>query len=350
MQVGTEAPRAQLVQLDGVHESREPKRAETGFAVGSDQLRGEHPVYLVDEVRSQQCGRQSPTSFYEDGGQSLPGQSTKTLPQIDVTIVTDRQFEDALCSITNSRDATSACATHHPGLRIAGGFEEPRFRRNAQAPVEQHSDRSPHHPFASTRGEFGVVGECRLRTDQDRIAFGSQPMNELAGWTTRDPTRLAVRESDPSIETRRQFESHEGPPLFTDGDETAMLPAAFRIEHARPHVDARTPQATKTAPRDLGMWISRACHDPTESSFENGFGAGPCPAGEVTRLERHRDRSAPKPARTVGTTSLLDRHDLGVSAARRSRRTTPENLLASVDNGPHARIGMGSTGTAACQA
>ena len=57
------ARRPDISEADGLREAFERKRTKGGTTVPADQLRSEHPVYLVHEVRPQKGRSESTAAF-----------------------------------------------------------------------------------------------------------------------------------------------------------------------------------------------------------------------------------------------------------------------------------------------
>jgi hypothetical protein len=345
MQIRATPHNANRVEFDRISQAIEPKRTQSRTAIGTNQLGRQHPVYLVDEVRGEKGGREPPTSLDENRRQSFERKTLESLDQIDMPAVGGRDLEDPRgMRPPSARPFT----TQDPGWRIEAWIEKPSGFRDAQPAVDQHSNGRTNDLSTAPYIEGGIVCHRRIRPHHDGITRVTQFVYEFARRRARDPARFPIRQRDPTIQRRRQFERYVGAPAFADRNKPAMLPAAVLRKNARPNFDTETTESTNSTTAHLGVWILATHYDPPNASLSNRFGARAGSADKIAGLERDSHRSPAKCSGTVLSPDGFDRDDFGMRAAGGLSRAASENAIPTKDDRTDARIGKYAPVSARC--
>ena len=138
--------------------------------------------------------------------------------------------------------------------------------------------------------------------------------------------------------------------LTVIGEETAVQPPAFLLQHSDGHLNARLAQHLNTPTLHFGKGVNATYDDTLDTFLDNQFGTGRCLAIMGTRFQRHVDGCFRKQSLILRTYTGKGIH-LGMSL-------TATDMIAftnyfrgerNYDDGANHRIGTRSMNAVGCQ-
>ena len=236
------------------------------------------------------------------------------------------QLEDA--SLSEDIDHATKVTAHlerwlHPGV--------------ARGASEHHAQRLAKRRGVGPSSELRVIGSHRASSDEDRIGLGAKVMDVCSRLLARDPLRRAVACGGPSIEGHGELEHHERATCST-----VMQVGTQRRSHlcgsdTDDDLDARFSQPSDARSCHLGVRILDPNHDACDAGLDDRIDARRGAAMVTARFERGDKRCAVR-----SSASCVERHDLGVTCARRLRRSRElSRRVLRHENRTDPRVGRG---------
>src|SRR6202030_2700533 len=93
-------------------------------------------------------------------------------------------------------------------------------------------------------------------------------MHQRARFGRTDPTRVAARRGDATVERGRKLECDERTPAFDPRKETFVEAAALLLQHTFTDCDTRRTKNRQTAPAHRRIGISASCHHARNSRID----------------------------------------------------------------------------------
>lgn len=192
----------------------------------------------------------------------------------------------------------------------------------------------------SPRRERRIVCERRRASHHHSITPGPEAVNHGTRFRPGDPTGLACRRGDASIQRAGQLQGYEGSSPFTDGEKAPMLLAALVLENADFDPDTGSAQTPQAGTGNLRMRIPVTNEDETQSGVDHPIGAWPSTSGVGARFESDCQAGATNRPRTMAADGAFDGDDLSMRSSDRACTAASKHPVAAVDDRTHRGIRM----------
>lgn len=164
----------------GVREPFEFEGTEPWLAIPTNQHRRQHPVYLVDQIRSQECCCEYASSLDEDTRQPFLRKQPECPLEIDMASIRRRDFEHPSHRLTKPLDAPRSLEANDPGACGSETRQQSGGLRNPESSIQENANRLAHDLSVPPHRQLGIVREHRPGPDHDRIVCVTQPVDEFA--------------------------------------------------------------------------------------------------------------------------------------------------------------------------